>query len=646
MTHFQSHFNINQHYHIQKYWLPWLITATLVGLFTTVFIFSPYYMSPTVFPRLLYFFKISILLNLTTIFASCFQKRVLFTKTDILIISFTAYIFIHFWLTQSHAYERLSTILLLSNLYFALRLLDMTWNRMKQTVYLLLIITGIGESCIGYLQIYGIISSFHQLQPLTGTFFNPGPLSAYLGALLCMALVYIIKYHKEFSLHSNISQSIKATYYTTIVFIIVCLPLIPATMSRSAWVAITLTFIITLLNEYKATLHFYLKRVKKITLYIIGIGVLLLLLSGLSGIYLLKKDSADARLHIWQNCLQMTTLNPFWGTGVGSFQKLYTEIQAENLASPEIDTTAIHRADHPLYPFNEYLFVLIELGPIGLLLFIGCLLCAFKGIRQHSSVFQYGLLNLCIFACTSYPLQILPIQILAVVCLALHHTDKTTHKNAFPIFVYRIIPGVGLLILILSWPYFKQRASTLLQWSQLQQIFYQNGHFDKIVESYPPLFPQLKDDIQYLFEYGRSLNMTGSYAQSNEILERISLYMHDPMAHNIMGNNFKHMGNIQAALKQYRTAHYYMPNHIYPLYLIAMLYYETGDTTRFVQSARLVLDFEPKIESSATQELKNEIRKFYKQCSQKAQSINTTASKNDVDSHCSNSNNENKKSAE
>jgi len=53
-----------------------------------------------------------------------------------------------------------------------------------------------------------------------------------------------------------------------------------------------------------------------------------------------------------------------------------------------------------------------------------------------------------------------------------------------------------------------------------------------------------------------------------------------------------------------------VPNRMYPLYLLAKLYYTEGDTVRFLNMADKIESFVPKVESVQTERLRSEIREL------------------------------------
>jgi phosphopantetheine adenylyltransferase len=80
------------------------------------------------------------------------------------------------------------------------------------------------------------------------------------------------------------------------------------------------------------------------------------------------------------------------------------------------------------------------------------------------------------------------------------------------------------------------------------------------------------------------------------------------MLYNVMGNNYKRMGEYVKAENNYIHASHIVPHRIYPFYLLAKLYVETGDTVKAKEMAHLVMTKEPKVQSTAVREMREEMR--------------------------------------
>jgi tetratricopeptide (TPR) repeat protein len=142
------------------------------------------------------------------------------------------------------------------------------------------------------------------------------------------------------------------------------------------------------------------------------------------------------------------------------------------------------------------------------------------------------------------------------------------------------------------------------------RLYIHSGIYEQAAQHYAPLYPFLNDQIQFLFEYAQSLSKSEEPAQSNEILQRAVQISCDPMLYNIMGKNYQ-------ALKEYAQAENYLikstqmvPHRIYPWYLLMKLYDEMGLPEKACETASIVETKEPKVQSQAVREMREEARKI------------------------------------
>jgi len=75
------------------------------------------------------------------------------------------------------------------------------------------------------------------------------------------------------------------------------------------------------------------------------------------------------------------------------------------------------------------------------------------------------------------------------------------------------------------------------------------------------------------------------------------------MLYNVMGENFQAMKQYNAAEQRFIKASYIVPNRIYPYYLLALMYKETGETEKAKAAAQIVLTKEPKVQLTAVREM-------------------------------------------
>ena len=139
-------------------------------------------------------------------------------------------------------------------------------------------------------------------------------------------------------------------------------------------------------------------------------------------------------------------------------------------------------------------------------------------------------------------------------------------------------------------------------------LYHADAH-QTVAKEYEALYPLLKHEKQFLFEYGQSLSKSGQHTESNRIFHEFLRYSSDPMVYNCMGNNYKEMNESQKAENAYIHASKIVPNRHYPLYLLMKLYQETGQADRAQAMAHELLNKPVKVKSTAIREMQEEARK-------------------------------------
>ena len=92
-------------------------------------------------------------------------------------------------------------------------------------------------------------------------------------------------------------------YYIAIAGMLLILCVLPAGMSRSAWIAAAVSFIYVCGMHYKMEIQHYIRHHRK---QAVSFAIVTFILGGiaLGGIYQMKKDSADGRLFMWKIAAQ------------------------------------------------------------------------------------------------------------------------------------------------------------------------------------------------------------------------------------------------------------------------------------------------------------------------------------------------------
>jgi tetratricopeptide (TPR) repeat protein len=139
---------------------------------------------------------------------------------------------------------------------------------------------------------------------------------------------------------------------------------------------------------------------------------------------------------------------------------------------------------------------------------------------------------------------------------------------------------------------------------------YYSGAYDQAAIEYNVLYPSLRHERQFLFEFGQCLAKIKQYEKSNLLFEEFLHYSSDPMAYNCIGNNYKAMKAYQQAEKMYLYASWIVPNRHYPFYLLMKLYDEIGDKEKAYKMAQILLEKPVKIQSTAIREMLQEAEKW------------------------------------
>lgn len=458
-----------------------------------------------------------------------------------------------------------------------------------------------GIQCIwGLRQIYGYAQSNHTLFSLTGSFFNPGPYSGYLAMILPISLHEFLKLNKKQT--RNMVEKIGYYFSGIILLLIICL--LPAGMSRSAWLAALLSCLFVVGFHYswfkKIKIIWSRHRKKAIAISLAGCAVCML---GLFFIFAIKKDSASGRLFMWKISTIAIIEKPLTGHGINSFPAVYGDTQESYFSSGNYTEREELIAGSPEYGFNEYLQIAIEWGiPVLIFLFILIVYCLYIGLKKHRIGVCGAILSLMVFAFSSYPFQI-PVFVITFVFLL---AACIFGENRFWLGVFAIVIGVIGLYLEKTDVY-----DECCKW-KTSRMLYQVGAYDAAIKEYTVLYPALKKRPAFLFEYGHAYHKTGDFKRSNEIMHEASIRSNDPMIFNIIGKNYQ-------SLQDYRRAEYYfrrsinrLPGRIYPYYLLVKLYAEPDyyNKEKLDKMAEIVLTKEPKVQSTAIRQMRDEVREI------------------------------------
>ena len=465
-----------------------------------------------------------------------------------------------------------------------------------------LILFGGVEAIWGLRQLYGFSASGHFRYALTGSFFNPGPYAGYLAMVLPLCLHHFVRFRDWKWLITSLK--IERAAAGVVGVLILCV--LPATMSRSAWVAalIGCGWVMYMHRDSRKWKLLWRRYKKRYVSW--GIGIFLVLIVGGAGAFFLKPDSALGRLFLWKITCQAIANHP-WGCDKG-FAFAYGEAQEAYFAKGDYAEWEERVAGSPEYAFNEYLELTLTQGPaICIMLIVITFACLWAGTQFRRYGVCGAIVTLLVFSFSSYPMH-LPAFIVAYVCLLLA-------CGIGDIIAKPVILSACLIIWTGGFHGKWQREKDACRDWVNARILYHAGAYTAANAAYDKLYPQLREKGTFLFEYGHSLHKAGFYNESNKYLDKALVYCADPMILNVIGKNYQALRCYNWAEELLLASVHRLPGRIYPYYLLAKLYAEPEFLNRekFEEMKGIVLMKAPKIHSTAIEEMRREVEEIAKE---------------------------------
>ena len=465
-----------------------------------------------------------------------------------------------------------------------------------------LILFGGVEAIWGLRQLYGFSASGHFRYALTGSFFNPGPYAGYLAMVLPLCLHHFVRFRDWKWLITSLK--IERAAAGVVGVLILCV--LPATMSRSAWVAalIGCGWVMYMHRDSRKWKLLWRRYKKRYVSW--GIGIFLVLIVGGAGAFFLKPDSALGRLFLWKITCQAIANHP-WGCDKG-FAFAYGEAQEAYFAKGDYAEWEERVAGSPEYAFNEYLELTLTQGPaICIMLIVITFACLWAGTQFRRYGVCGAIVTLLVFSFSSYPMH-LPAFIVAYVCLLLA-------CGIGDIIAKPVILSACLIIWTGGFHDKWQREKDACRDWVNARMLYHAGAYAAANTAYDKLYPQLREKGTFLFEYGHSLHKAGFYNESNKYLDKALVYCADPMILNVIGKNYQALRCYNWAEELLLASVHRLPGRIYPYYLLAKLYAEPEFLNRekFEEMKGIVLMKAPKIHSTAIEEMRREVEEIAKE---------------------------------
>lgn len=445
------------------------------------------------------------------------------------------------------------------------------------------------ELWTGFMQLAGREVSRHHLFDVTGTFFNPGPYAIFVAVVLAVSVAWWYRRGEDCAGRGRWSRAGAWSVAAVAVF---CFPVLVATWSRTAWVAVAVAAACLLWKAHR-----------RMVLWGMGVAVC----AGVAA-YFLKQGSADGRLLMTMVAGRAWAGEWLCGHGLGGYAQAYGAAQEAFFAAHPGSPLSVV-AGSPEYAFNGVLGVGVEQGVLGAVPALVLGLWSLTVLCRRGEVSAYGWLVLLVSSLFSYPFALWPFLSLAVawVALAASLEAGTAEVRWWKRTAVWPVVAVG------GWCVWNLSDNTVRRVEAYEEFRRVRGVQDvAFLEDYRKKYEDLKAYPDFLFTFGTALREAGRYNESNAMLRQGTRVSCDPVFYTLMGNNYRDLGAVAEAESAYRKAFGMLPGRMYPLYRLMKFYEAEGQMRKAEEMARQIIAFRPKVDSPAVREMKNEAKEFLK----------------------------------
>lgn len=300
-------------------------------------------------------------------------------------------------------------------------------------------------------------------------------------------------------------------------------------------------------------------------------------------LYSIRPQSFFGRLFIYENTLRIIGDHPFLGIGPGKFESIYNLYQSRYFNIHQVSAYGNQVADNTDVAFNDFLQLFCETGLIGFICVVTSAVVLVKIYRNsnfeknslHMVGIISGVLSILIASLFSYPLQNFIILLYLVILISLLSKAIAPWKVFRPITLNRNVYAffgflwAGTLISILF-----SLSKNQLKW---EANVYDNLEPEASLQQYSELYPVLKNNGYFLYNYGSEMAFNKHYGNGRYILSQAKKYFVDSDILIYSGDCFLGLKDYKHAEEEYLTAYYMVPKKLLPQYALMQYYQEIKD---------------------------------------------------------------------
>ena len=321
-----------------------------------------------------------------------------------------------------------------------------------------------------------------------------------------------------------------------------------------------------------------------------------------------KKGSNSGRALILGVCWDMFKDNPLFGHGIHGFRSQYMLYQAnylDNCASNVLPMLA----DNITHPLNEYALLAVNFGLMGITVLFTCIAITIKHflVNPNNNAF-IGIMvitGVSVLSLFSYPFRY-PLTLLGLLCaLLLVYKDVLLNLSRTTMVILRSITATLsalCLCLIITWSHYQ------IQWNNLSVVSDSRNDTKVVLEGYNSLYPKLKNDPFFLYNYAYVLSENGYCEKAGNMATKSFDLMANYDTALFIADNAKECGDVDTTEEFYWLASKMCPVRFFPLYGLFNLYESKGQIDKMKEIGYIILSKPIKVSSHAIRNIIIQVR--------------------------------------
>lgn len=509
---------------------------------------------------------------------------------------------------KTEAYSNVTVTIALSGLiYFSARQFIVN-NKIQKEVssYSLLVF-----QLIGLIELTVVLGQFYRLvflreanAILLGTFNNSGILAIYMGVVSTLSLSNYL-FSAENTKIDKINKNLSA------ICILLTILLLPSIQSRTSFLSLLSVSVVIISYRYRRLISKWTAKFK----YLTSSAIFIVLCISFVFLYYFKEDSANGRVVIWKTTALIIKKNPISGIGHNQFHNKFPDYQSAYFKNNAEDGQRF--ADKDDYAFNEFLQIFAEDGAIGLVLFAGLLVFVFKSIHFASAPdyilsSAFCLMYVLLASLTSYPLQNPSIWFAFVFFILV--ISGSSFESVGVVQGWKSKSFIGLCCLLcLYCLYYQLNINRSKKEINSAKQSFADEDYKTALDGYNNALHFSPNEKDITLEIGKTYLLLEDNKNAIRTLSLATKYISDPFLYINLGESYANLKDYASAERCFIKAIDMFPNRIYPKYLLAKMYIQSKQHVKAVMLARDVVNMPVRIESSATLEMKTELKTYLNQ---------------------------------